>query len=89
MNSERAQDDGVTLTAAATQGCGTDTAATTAQLVQHRECQAIAAHADRVAERNRTTVDIDDVHADPELARRCDTDRGEGIVELEQVSFSF
>ena len=44
-----------------------------------------ARHADRVAERDGAAVHVDDVVADAEVAHRRDADRGERLVELEQV----
>ena len=60
-------------------------AATAAQLVQQRERQAVAAHADRVAEGDRPAVDVDDLVGDAEVGHRGHADRGERLVDLEQV----
>src|SRR5215203_5448593 len=82
---EGAQDGGVALAAAAAQGDRTDAPTASTQFVQHRQREAIAAHPDRVAEGDGTTVDVDDVVADPQLGDRSDAHRGECLVDLEQV----
>ena len=76
---------GVALTAAAAQRGGAEAATATAQLVQERERQPVAAHADRVTEGDGATVDVDDLVADAELGHRGDADGGERLVDLEQV----
>ena len=50
-----------------------------------REHDARARHADRVTERDRAAVHVDDVVGDAEVAHRRDPDRGERLVELEEV----
>ena len=70
---QRADDRGVALAAAAAERRRTDAAAAAAQLVDEREHDARARHADRVAERDRAAVDVDDVVGDAEVASstRC------------------
>ena len=41
--------------------------------------------ADRMAERDRAAVDVDQLRADAEVAHRLDGDRGERLVDLDQV----
>src|SRR3954453_6723334 len=60
-------------------------ATTPAQLVHERDRDARARHADRVTERDRTAVDVDDVVGDAEVAPLREADGREGFVELEQV----
>ena len=66
--SERADDGGVALAAAAAERRGAEAAAAAAQLVDEREHDARARHADRVTERDRAAVHVDDVVGDAEVA---------------------
>ena len=84
-SSDRAHDQGVALPAAAAQGGRAGAAATTAQLVEQRQGEAVAAHADRVAEGDGPAVDVDDVAGDAEIGHRRQADGGERLVDLEQV----
>ena len=70
---QRADDRGVALAAAAAERGRTDAATAAAQLVDQREHDARARHADRVAEGDRAAVDVDDVVGDAEVAAstRC------------------
>ena len=63
-SSDRADDEGVALPATAAQGGGAGAPATPAQLVEQRQGEAVAAHADRVAEGDGPAVDVDDVAGD-------------------------
>ena len=78
-------DQGVALAAAAAQGGRTDAAAATLELEREVQHDPGAGHADRVAERDRAAVDVDLVRVEAELAGRLDADRGERLVELDQV----
>ena len=82
---EGTQNGGVALAAAAAQRGNANTAATTPELVEQCECQAVTANADRVAESDCSAVDVDFVGVDPELCCRCDTNSGERLVQLEKV----
>ena len=50
-----------------------------------REHDARARHADRVTERDRAAVHVHDVVGDAEVVHRREADRGERLVELEEV----
>ena len=78
-------EQGIALPAAAAQGRGTDASAATLQLEGQVENDAGTRHADGMAQRDGTAVDIDDVIGDLERAHGHDADCGEGLVELEQV----
>ena len=49
------------------------------------ERKAVAAHSDRVAEGDCAAVDVHLGGVDPEIGRRCDTNSGESLVQLEEV----
>ena len=66
--SVNADDDRVALSAATAQGCRAKSAAAATKLVQERQREPVAAHADRMPERDRAAVDVDDVERDAELA---------------------
>src|SRR3954451_2610580 len=83
--SERAHECGVALTAATAQCRSTETATATAQLVDERHHDAGTRHTDRVTERDRTAVHVDDVVVDAEIGHRRETNSCERLVELEQV----
>src|SRR5215207_7257886 len=72
--SERAEDHGVALPAAAAKGCGADPASAAAQLVQQGQRQPVAAHADRVPEGDRPAIDGGQVVGDAEVTGGGDTD---------------
>src|SRR5688500_13409820 len=78
------EEDGVALAATAAEGCGAEAAAAALQLVEDRERDAGARHADRVAEGDGAAVDVGDLVGDAELGHRCEADGGEGLVELEE-----
>src|SRR5680860_43148 len=78
-------DQRVTLAATTAQGGSTGAAATTLQLEREVQYDPGAGHADRVAHRYRAAVDVDLVLGQTELTGRGDSDRGEGLVDLEQV----
>ena len=44
-----------------------------------------AGRADRVADRDSAAVDVDPLVADAEVAHGLDDDRGEGLIDLDQV----
>src|SRR5690606_7161773 len=75
----------VTLTTAAAQRADADAAAAPAQLVHQVHHQPSARRADRVAERDRTTVDVDLLLRHAELPGGHHTDGGERLVDLDQV----
>src|SRR3954462_2968489 len=79
------QDQRVALAAAAAQRRGTDAAAPPAQLERQVEDDPGAAHPDRVAEGDGAAVGVDLLRVDAQLAGGDDADRGEGLVELDQV----
>ena len=82
-SSERAEDCGLALTAAAAERRRTEAAAAAAQLVEEREHDAGARHADRVTERDGAAVDVHDVVGDAEVAAWRPRHRGERLVDLE------
>jgi phosphohistidine phosphatase SixA len=82
---ERSQDGGVALTAAATERHGGDPATATTQFGQGAERDARAGHAHRVTQRDGATVDVHLLLADAEVVAGGETDRGEGLVDLEDV----
>jgi hypothetical protein len=53
--------------------------------VKQRDDEPRAAHPERVADRDRTAVDVDALLVDPELAHDRERLRGEGLVELDEV----
>lgn len=65
--SDGSEHDGIALAAAAAQGSCADAATATTQLVQQCQCEAVAAHADWVAEGDRAAVDVDDLVGDAEF----------------------
>src|SRR5262249_6897407 len=73
------------LAAAAAQRRRTEPAAAAAQLVQERQRDPGAGGAERVADRDRAAVDVHDVGADTEFAHGRDADRGERLVDLDEV----
>ena len=79
------QQQRVALAAAAAQRRRAETAAAPAQLERQVQRDPGAAHPDRVAERDRAAVDVDHLRADAEVAHRLDADRGERLVDLDQV----
>src|SRR6478735_4379911 len=80
-----ADDEGVALTAAATEGGRADAATTTLQLEREVQGDAGTRHPDRVAERDGAAVDVDLVDVDPELLGRGEADGREGLVDLDEV----
>src|SRR5437763_1831891 len=44
-----------------------------------------AGHADRMAQGERATVDVDDLLGHAQLLHRLEADRGEGLVDLDQI----
>src|SRR6478735_6799959 len=83
--SEGADEGGVALASTTAEGGGTEATTAAAQLVDDRADDPRARHADRVAERDRAAVHVDDVVVDAEVAHRRDADGGERLVQLEQV----
>src|SRR5204863_9688435 len=82
---QRADDEGVALTAAAAQRGRAGAAPAALQLMENGEGQPGARHPDRVTQGDGTTVHVHDVVAEAQLVHRSQTDGGEGLVELEQV----
>ena len=80
-----ADDEGVALAAAAAQRGRADAAAATLELERQVQGDPGAGHADRVAERDRAAVDVDLVGVDAQLPGRGQADRGERLVDLDQV----
>src|SRR5207248_6849583 len=78
----------VALATAGADRCETEAAAVAAQLVHHRAEDAAAARADRVAERDRTTVDVDDLFVGSEHPRRVERYGGERLVDLDTLDVS-
>ena len=60
-------------------------AAAAAQLVRERDDEPGAAHAERVAERDRAAVDVHALLVEAEVAHDGEALRGEGLVQLDQV----
>src|SRR5581483_5601591 len=75
----------LTLADADAQGGEAEPAVAAAQLVEERDDEAGAAHAEGMAERDRTAVDVHLFLVEPELADDGEGLRGEGLVELDQV----
>ena len=80
-----ADHDGVALAAAAAQGGGAGAAAAAGELEGEVQGDAVAGHAEGVADGDGSAVDVDDVHRDAEVVGGRDADRGERFVDLEQV----
>src|SRR3954468_15809892 len=78
-------DQRVALPAATTQTGRAQTAAAALELQRQGQHQPGAGHADRVTERDRPAVDVDDLARDAELAHRLDAHLGERLVDLDQV----
>src|SRR5690606_33894064 len=78
-------DQSVALAAAAAERRDPGAAAPAPQLQGEGEDEPGAGHPDRVTQRDRPAVDVDDVLAHPQVAHRPDGDRGEGLVDLNQV----
>jgi hypothetical protein len=79
-----ADDERVALTAAAAEGSRADAAAATLELVGQVQDDAGTGHAERVAHGDGAAVGVDLVSETPS-SRGDEADRGEGLVELEQV----
>src|SRR5688500_10650953 len=80
-----ADDEGVALAPATAQRGRADPAAATAQLEAQVQRETGARHADRVPERDGAAVDVDLVQVQPELLGRGQPDRGERLVDLDEV----
>src|SRR4051812_6678326 len=83
--SQGLDEEGVALAATAAEGRRAQAAAAALELVEDGEREAGARHADRVAEGDGPTVDVDDVVGDAEIVHRRQPDGGERLVDLEQV----
>src|SRR5215218_4154860 len=79
------EDHRVALTAAGADRRDAEAAATPPQLVDQRAEDACARGTDRVAQRDRAAVDVHLGLVDAEHPHRVDRDRGEGLVDLEDV----
>ena len=80
-----AEDEGVALAAAAAERGGASPPAAAPQLQGKTEDKAGAAHADRMTESDGTAVDVNPAWGHAEVPRRGEGDRGEGLVDLDQV----
>src|SRR5690606_30018387 len=78
-------DERVTLTAAATEGRGTDAATAPLELERQVEGDARAGHANGMAHGDRATVDVDLLRVQTQLLGRRQADSGEGLVDLDEV----
>src|SRR5690606_31943459 len=78
-------DQRIALSAATAQGRGADSAPATAEFQREVQGDPGAAHADRVSESDRAPVDVDVGLVDAELTGAGDADRGERLVDLDQV----
>src|SRR5690606_12294939 len=78
-------DQRVALAAATAEGGGADATTTALEFEGEREHDAGTAHAERVTHGDGTTVDVDDLGIDTELARRRDADGRERLVDLDEV----
>src|SRR5690606_17492877 len=78
-------DQRVTLAAATAQRGGADAPAAPAELEGEVQRDPGAGHADGVAERDGPAVDVDLVRVDAELLGRHQPDRGESLVDLDEV----
>src|SRR5262245_28482025 len=78
-------DQRIALTTAATQRGRAQTAAAAAQLEREREHEPGTGHPDRVTQRDRAAVDVDDVPADAEVVHGLQADRRERLVDLDEV----
>src|ERR1700722_9411998 len=78
-------DERVALPATGADGDAAEAAAATAQLVDDAAKDAGTGGADRVAERDGASVDVDLVLVDAEHAHRVERDRGERLVDLPHV----
>ena len=63
-------------------------AAAAAQLVRERDDEPGAAHAERMAERDRAAVDVHALLVEPELAHDGEALRGERLVQLDEVELA-
>src|SRR6266699_3555052 len=79
------QQQRVTLAAAAAQRRRAEAAAAPLQLIGQVQREPGAAHPDRMAERDRAAIDVDDVLADLQIAHRLDRDRRERLVDFDQI----
>src|SRR3954454_24860886 len=82
---EGADDRGVALAATAAERGGADPTAAATELVDERQNDARARHADGVTECDRATVDVHDVVGDAEVLHRRDTNGRERFVQFEEV----
>jgi hypothetical protein len=80
-----ADDERVALTAATAEGSRADAAAATLELVGQVQGDAGTGHAERVAHGDGATVGVDLVLGDAELLGGDEADRGEGLVDLDEV----
>src|SRR5205807_5235378 len=83
-----AQQQCVSLTATAAQCRSPQAAAAALELIRQRDREPGTGRADRMAERDGTTVDVDFFRVDAEQSRRVDGDRRERLVDLDEVEVS-
>src|SRR5699024_9350656 len=79
------EQQGVALAAATAQGSGACTAAAPTQLVDQVQSEACTGGPDRVPESDGAAIDVDDLVGDAQVLGGLQTDRGEGLVDLDQV----
>src|SRR5579863_7002393 len=79
---------GDSTTATEAESCEATTTTTTAQFVNQRNQHAGATGADRVAEGDSTTVDIDPRPIPVKFLAVCQRLRGEGFIDLDQVEIT-
>src|SRR5689334_13760214 len=85
MSGGYAQQQGLALTAAAAERGRAEATAAAAQLQCEVQCYPRTGGSDRVAHRDRTSVDVDRARVDPEVPYGLQSHRGEGFVDLEEV----
>src|SRR5579875_3005711 len=83
--SRHVQEQGVALAAAAAQRSRAGATAAPLELEREGERKPCAGHPDRVAERDRTAVHVDDVRREAELLHRLQADGRKRLVDLDQV----
>ena len=80
-----AEDQRLALATAPAQPGGPEATAAPLQLVHQMQGDAGPGRPDRVAERDRAAVDVDNVQADAEVAHLLDSHCGESLIYLDQI----
>src|SRR3954471_17750758 len=80
-----AQQQCVSLTAAAAQRRSPQAAAAALELIGKRNRESGPGRADRMSERDGAAIDVDPLRVDAEQSRRVDGDRRERLVDLDEV----